>query len=68
MKLVGQNAKLEQKVESLPVRGAWVEMLAYSGTIGSAWSLPVRGAWVEMPENLKALGDVVVAPRAGSVG
>ena len=35
--------------KSLPVRGAWVEiMLCVSTGMRVAMSLPVRGAWVEM--------------------
>ena len=37
-----------QTAPSLPVRGAWVEMLAYPQTVDFPTSLPVRGAWVEM--------------------
>ena len=33
---------------SLPVRGAWVEMLRQRDGNGSDLSLPVRGAWVEI--------------------
>ena len=33
---------------SLPVRGAWVEILCGERLKGEARSLPVRGAWVEM--------------------
>ena len=33
---------------SLPVRGAWIEILPYCGTIKVAGSLPVRGAWIEI--------------------
>ena len=37
------------RLRSLPVRGAWVEMVFLK--VGGGWrisSLPVRGAWVEM--------------------
>ena len=34
---------------SLPVRGAWVEILCVSFRPTRVLSLPVRGAWVEMP-------------------
>ena len=33
---------------SLPVRGAWVEMLHIVGAVLANQSLPVRGAWVEI--------------------
>ena len=35
-------------VTSLPVRGAWVEILHPCRTAQSNQSLPVRGAWVEI--------------------
>ena len=54
---------------SLPVRGAWVEIIDGTGYVSVMSSLPVRGAWVEMsPPLLKSLIRVWVAPRAGSVG
>ena len=45
---------------SLPVRGAWIEMLnARPFVMYGAPSLPVRGAWIEIlsmfPEDLKRL-------------
>ena len=54
---------------SLPVRGAWVEILA-SGQVTSykVGSLPVRGAWVEIVVLACFLLLRRVAPRAGSVG
>ena len=53
---------------SLPVRGAWIEIVAEKQQIFEAvQSLPVRGAWIEMaPANVSS-GDAQVAPRAGSV-
>ena len=33
---------------SLPVRGAWVEIVPNFGSLWSTMSLPVRGAWVEI--------------------
>ena len=52
---------------SLPVQGAWIEILP---AIRPKWltrSLPVQGAWIEI-----AIGNPInyadsVAPRAGSV-
>ena len=58
-----------QKRLSLPVRGAWVEILDNMfGDLGIHRSLPVRGAWVEIA--IRRLSSQVqnVAPRAGSVG
>ena len=38
-----------ETVESLPVRGAWIEMLAVQKMLLKlAKSLPVRGAWIEI--------------------
>ena len=52
---------------SLPVRGAWIEMLLFLPLLFLPLSLPVRGAWIEMFEtNLLSL-FLTVAPRAGSV-
>ena len=34
--------------QSLPVRGAWIEILDIMSLIGMYGSLPVRGAWIEM--------------------
>ena len=33
---------------SLPVRGAWIEILRMAGDVEYVKSLPVRGAWIEM--------------------
>ncbi len=33
---------------SLPVRGAWIEMLAARPAADENVSLPVRGAWIEI--------------------
>ena len=43
------SVRVQQKSKSLPVRGAWVEML-FGGCCHRppAESLPVRGAWVEI--------------------
>ena len=53
---------------SLPVRGAWVEIYLLHCADGYKLSLPVRGAWVEIVLKRIALAEVLVAPRAGSVG
>ena len=53
---------------SLPVRGAWIEMLdAAENEEEAAMSLPVRGAWIEMMCRTTRTGRELVAPRAGSV-
>ena len=39
--------------QSLPVRGAWVEIIAGTdGTYDITKSLPVRGAWVEIVKSI----------------
>ena len=34
--------------QSLPVRGAWIEIASMGRVAGSTLSLPVRGAWIEI--------------------
>ena len=55
-------------MESLPVRGAWVEIIYMRRTKTQIESLPVRGAWVEIIAGTDGVYDITVAPRAGSVG
>ena len=52
---------------SLPVRGAWIEILLFLPSLYSLASLPVRGAWIEIPFAIRESIDSEVAPRAGSV-
>ena len=52
---------------SLPVRGAWIEMVIVRFSRDSVSSLPVRGAWIEIMRVVGQSAKVVVAPRAGSV-
>ena len=56
------------QMQSLPVRGAWIEM-AFPTIIlpGATVSLPVRGAWIEIVLAGGARDSSGVAPRAGSV-
>ena len=56
-----------QRGESLPVRGAWIEMAIGIPVMAGVWSLPVRGAWIEMSASRAASCASKVAPRAGSV-
>ena len=37
--------------ESLPVRGAWIEISNSPAAMASEVSLPVRGAWIEIRGN-----------------
>ena len=52
---------------SLPVRGAWIEMLWTVLLASVQWSLPVRGAWIEITLSATFCASTKVAPRAGSV-
>ena len=47
LKLLGLDRACKCQ-QSLPVRGAWVEMVLAVLVFRDALSLPVRGAWVEM--------------------
>ena len=70
------------KIVSLPVRGAWIEIVVGGVCANADASLPVRGAWIEMEipvilamsaMSLPVRGAWIeiitasVAPRAGSV-
>ena len=52
---------------SLPVRGAWIEMVIVRFSRDSVSSLPVRGAWIEITTGGVQMDKNTVAPRAGSV-
>ena len=52
---------------SLPVRGAWIEMVFALCKDLQLASLPVRGAWIEIAINGTSDYPTDVAPRAGSV-
>ena len=54
-------------IESLPVRGAWIEISSYSDVMLNQKSLPVRGAWIEITYAVGITYKYAVAPRAGSV-
>ena len=47
MKLI-DNIPLLIDAASLPVRGAWIEIILVSDSPNSDGSLPVRGAWIEI--------------------
>ena len=58
---------LKTEKSSLPMRGAWIEIMNY-GFLGTyARSLPMRGAWIEILICLKSTTMPFVAPHAGSV-
>ena len=53
--------------ESLPARGAWIEIVKPVFTRTAFQSLPARGAWIEIAP-LQYLSELKhVAPRKGSV-
>ncbi len=52
---------------SLPVRGAWIEIVVRLRREYLDTSLPVRGAWIEMTPRSGSAIERAVAPRAGSV-
>ena len=62
-------AEKQQIFESLPVRGAWIEitMSLYSFAPQSV-SLPVRGAWIEMAAARGAVRRVVSRSPCGERG
>ena len=33
---------------SLPIRGAWIEIVPPKSSRRLTWSLPIRGAWIEI--------------------
>ena len=54
--------------ESLPSRGAWIEITAQDvSDLEYQSSLPSRGAWIEIFSTGKAGQTPAVAPLAGSV-
>ena len=53
--------------ESLPARGAWIEISLQRKLILGIRSLPARGAWIEIPYNAAGKYYNIVAPRTGSV-
>ena len=56
-----------KRLESLPVRGAWIEILGFRNRGVKVKSLPVRGAWIEITATLLIAGCSDVAPCEGSV-
>ena len=53
--------------ESLPSRGAWIEIWRSTGSTSANRSLPSRGAWIEITTNCCGATGTHVAPLAGSV-
>ncbi len=56
------------KTQSLPARGAWIEISFRPSCITSRYpSLPARGAWIEIEVYGYRWSAMTVAPRTGSV-
>ena len=53
--------------ESLPLRGAWIEIVMVFCLCYPWVSLPLRGAWIEIVELIQQAENLEVAPPAGSV-
>ena len=53
--------------ESLPTRGAWIEISGMQLCAPTSTSLPTRGAWIEIRWPKVAILKVAVAPHTGSV-
>ena len=59
-----RRTKLQADVMSLPVRGAWIEIIAEPlRGVEQVRSLPVRGAWIEIGINsVDSIGKVRRSP------
>ena len=53
-------------MQSLPVRGAWIEMALVMGSPSVSGSLPVRGAWIEINVITPAADDFWSLPVRGA--
>ena len=56
-----------QAAESLPARGAWIEIPKIGGMCKMKKSLPARGAWIEITTGTMTARETTVAPRTGSM-
>ena len=54
-------------VLSLPVWGAWIEIMSNAISALAYTSLPVWGAWIEIQIVIVTINNICVAPRVGSV-
>ena len=54
-------------MQSLPARGAWIEISVGAHVVTTSQSLPARGAWIEMNTSHEQSANDTVAPRKGSV-
>ena len=57
----------ETNRKSLPLRGAWIEIVINKNNRPVNMSLPLRGAWIEIPDVKELYFNFWVAPPAGSV-
>ena len=57
----------DEREWSLPVRGAWIEIVPAEVVQNLQMSLPVRGAWIEIAIKLVGIINAFVAPCEGSV-
>ena len=53
--------------QSLPIRGAWIEINCPTMSAKRRESLPIRGAWIEIVFRCDILDTCIVAPHPGSV-
>ena len=67
MKSHGANLP-DALLQSLPVRGAWIEIVLWLSNISVPKSLPVRGAWIEMGEYIQQETDVISRSPCGERG
>ena len=59
--------KKSKALASLPVRGAWIEIVNLAVSAMYDMSLPVRGAWIEIKPMNCSPALCAVAPCEGSV-
>ena len=57
---------IQQILKSLPVRGAWIEIVAIDYSSSLSGSLPVRGAWIEMSGSFTATRPPTSLPVRGA--
>ena len=51
---------------SLPVRGAWIEIVLFYACIPHVRSLPVRGAWIEITKEERKAYTLASLPVRGA--
>ena len=58
---------MQKALESLPTRGAWIEIDPKVRKVVIVASLPTRGAWIEICVSVSMEQYMPVAPHTGSV-